>query len=241
MLITSGDQEFNQLMATYLLEQGHQVIVCFQNKEASDSYFSSIRSDLQVTYYSIVISDSNKDWIECVQNEIENTMQGLDVLIHGNEMMDEDLLFEQNMLEFGEYMSLQFKRIYLFSKMAAQFMMRPKSGKIIFPLIYDSLYYAGYSSSPVLNQGKISMMKCLSRELAAFKINVNAMTFGYYDKDFDPSEKKETKKTVEIFSLKPMLIELKEMIPALEMLINPPVQNIGGENFHIGAGIETNL
>jgi len=239
--MTSGDQEFNQLIATYLLEQGHRVTVCFQNKDLSDDYFSSIRSDLQAKYYSIVISNINGDWIEYVRNEIEKTMNGLDILIHGNEMVDEDFLFEQNMLGFGEYISSQFNRMYLFNKMAAQFMMRPKSGKIIFPLIYDPLYYADYPSSPIFNQGKLSMMKCLSHELSAFKINVNAMTFGYHEKDSDLSKKKETKQMVEIFSLKPTLVELKEMIPALEILINPPVQNIGGENFHIGAGIETSL
>ncbi|WP_171046235.1 SDR family NAD(P)-dependent oxidoreductase [Lentibacillus cibarius] len=241
VMITEGDKPFNQLIVSYLLEQGHQVMTCFENKDVSDQYFSSIHSEWQERYHPMIIPDTNEKSLSQIQKAIEDRMDGLDILIHGNEMVNEEQWLENNDLAFGDCISSQFEQIYLFNKMAAELMIRAKSGEIIFPLIYDPLYYADYASSPVLNQGKISMMKCLSRELSAFKINVNVMTFGYHEKESDRLQKRKTKKMVEIFSLKPALLHLKEMIPALDILINPPVKNIGGENFHIGTGIETSL
>ena len=77
-------------------------------------------------------------------------------------------------------------------------------------------------SSPILNHGKISMMKCLSRELTVFKLSVNVMTFGYYNQNFDNQEKREMRKALEIYGLKPQLHELSQLVPALDILINPP-------------------
>jgi hypothetical protein len=103
------------------------------------------------------------------------------------------------------------------------------------------LHYADYPSSPILNHGKISLMKSMSRECCAFKLAVNAMTFGYYDDQYNAEQKKKKRKTLEIFGLKPPLLSLEEMIPALQFFIDPPVKNIGGQNYHISTGIETVL
>ncbi|MFD2508529.1 hypothetical protein ACFSUR_09010 [Halalkalibacter alkalisediminis] len=84
-------------------------------------------------------------------------------------------------------------------------------------------------------------MKCMSRELGPFKLNVNAITFGYYNDGFDRQQKKFKKEKVEIFSLKPKLPDIEEYVRTIELLINPSASLIGGENLHVGAGIETGI
>ncbi|PWK07433.1 SDR family NAD(P)-dependent oxidoreductase [Tumebacillus permanentifrigoris] len=241
IFLTNGDQTFNRLIANHLLGQGHRVTVLFQEATAAESYLQETAEEQRERLHVLVEHAYTLDTVTAVLAEAGTRMEGLDVLIHGNEMLNEEDLFEQDPLNFGEMISETFRRIYLFNRVAVSTMMRRKSGSIIFPMFFDVLHYAGYPSSPVLNQGKISFMKCLSKELTAFKLAVNAMTFGYYDENFDSPTKKGIKEAVEIFGLKPTLLSWQEMIPALDFLVNPPVKNLGGQNIHISAGNETIL
>ncbi|MGG3891727.1 SDR family NAD(P)-dependent oxidoreductase [Metabacillus fastidiosus] len=241
ILISNGNQPFNQLISHYLLENGHHVTMLFNSDEAALSYYELINQEWQYSYSGVVMDQLKKDYLQQVLDDITEKHGSLDVFIHGNEMVNEEQLLLQDAGQFDIYITEQFKRMYLLNKTVSSLMIKKKRGSIIFPIIYDALYYADYPSSPILNHGKISMMKCLSRELTAFKLSVNVMTFGYYNGNFNNQEKKEVRKALEIYGLKPQLYELKHLVPAIDILINPPVPAIGGHDFHIGAGIETGL
>ena len=120
-------------------------------------------------------------------------------------------------------------------------MIMKKHGLILYPMFYDALSFAGYPVSPVIDHAKLSMMKCLARELNAFKVRTNAITFGYYDDDFDKEKSKKIRKDVEIFALKPRLHKIQEYISAIDIFIGESGELISGQNIHIGAGIETYL
>lgn len=241
ILITHGDVEWNQKIATYCLRQGEQVILHFQCGDQEKNFKQSLSSAETGLFRGVVDNDLTSEsinrWVEMAVGEAG----GVDVLIHGNEMIDEVGLFDEDPLLAGESITEHMGRVFRISRAVVSHMVRRKSGQVIFPLIYDALAYADYPTSPMLNHGKISLMKCMSRELCAFKIGVNAMTFGYYNDGFDPQTKRNKRKTLDIFGLKAPLLEWDEMIPALQFLIEPPVKNVGGQNIHIGIGIETTL
>ncbi|WP_078392761.1 SDR family oxidoreductase [Shouchella patagoniensis] len=237
-LVTNGESYFNQHIAQHLKDIGFNVIIIFRTLEGQSTFEQSLSIE---GVHTRLIDKLDERAMEFLTGEIQEKWGTLDVLIHGNEELDEEKSLAEDSERFGYKIEAIFNEIFFYNKMATSLMIKKKTGKIIFPLIYDPLYYAEYCSSPVLNQGKISLMKCLSRELGAFRINVNAITFGYHRTTQEGKELKELKRKVEIFSLKPQLPQLKDMIPALDMLVAPPVQYIGGENIHIGVGIETSL
>ena len=223
------------------MENGHRVTMLFEDEEEASSYYETVHQNLRNLYLGVPICQMNEEYLQQILADITEETGALDVLIHGNEMVNEEELLLQDANLLDQYMTEHFRRIYLLNKTVSSMMIKKKSGSIIFPIIYDALYYAGYHSSPILNHGKISMMKCLSRELTVFKLSVNVMTFGYYNQNFDNKEKREMRKALEIYGLKPQLHELSQLVPALDILINPPTPAIGGHDFHIGAGIETGL
>ena len=47
ILISNGDQPFNQLISDYLLENEHRVTMLFENDEAALSYQKNIHEDRQ--------------------------------------------------------------------------------------------------------------------------------------------------------------------------------------------------
>ncbi|MEJ9306573.1 SDR family NAD(P)-dependent oxidoreductase [Priestia megaterium] len=243
ILITNSEHLFNQMIGEYYLNREYKVIFCFERTLEKKNYEDRlIQLGISSEKYMLVsINTNDLTSLEQSLNDIYNNLGPIDVLIHGNEMLDEVNLFKNNPIELNITIDKYFEKIYMLNRVITAKMIKTKKGKVIFPLIFDGLDYAGYSTSPILNNGKISLMKCMSHELSAFKLNINAMTFGYFDDNFDSATKKLLKKKLEIFALKPRLVPLKESIPALNILINPEVETIGGQNIHIGLGIETLL
>lgn len=235
VLITNGQKGFNQMIASHFEKKGYRCLLLFDEREALEKFEAE-----QPFSQALYISNMQESLLQAKLDEILQECT-IDILVHGNEMLNEEVVFEKDPLRLEEIIINNLNRIYLVNKVVVNKMVMLKRGKIIYPLLFDTLYYAGYPSSPILNQAKLSLMKCMSRELGAFRLNVNAMTIGYYDNEFEKSEKKAVKNQVEIFSLKPKLPKLEDYIPALDMLVEDPAYLIGGENLHVGAGIETGI
>lgn len=241
IFITNGEQPFNQTIVSILLSEGHQVAMHLSDQELAEPFIAACSNDERQRLHLLPGELADEaDFAGCLQEAI-TAMNGLDVLIHGNEMLDEHAWFEQRREELSSLVSRYFQRIFLWNKLAIAYMMKQKQGKIWFPIIYDTLYFDGYPASPMLNHGKISMMKCLTRECRAFRIDVNVLTLGYYDDGFDKQRRKQVQSGVEIFGLKPQLKPVAEMLSMLALLLEAPANLLGGQNIEVGIGIETNL
>ncbi|WP_100374826.1 SDR family oxidoreductase [Bacillus sp. FJAT-45037] len=235
ILISEGEQKINQVIANHFHQKGEKAVLLFTDREKHLGFMLE-----QPGQETIFCEAYKEDDLDTIILEMFGD-QGVEVLIHGNEMIDEERTLEEEPYMLDEIIRGYLYRIFLLNKVVVRQMIKPKKGKIIFPLFYDPLYYAGYASSPVLNHAKLSLMKCMSRELGPFKLNVNAITFGYYNDGFNKEQKKIKKEKVEIFSLKPKLPDIEDYVRSIELLINPSASLIGGENLHVGAGIETGI
>jgi len=240
ILVTNGDCAFNQQLSTYLLEKGFVVTLLFQDRSVAESYQSTLEEAWRTRFQWMAGVELVQEAEEVVGQTVAG-MGGLDVLINGDEGMDEMILFEQNPMELGERIADRFRIMFRLNQAVAAHMIKRKSGRILFPIVYDALSYAGYPASPILNQGKISLMKCLSRELSAFKITVNSVTFGYYRDGFPTDVIRNRRKMLQIYGLKVPVPSFREMFAVMEMLIRSPAGLIGGQNLHVGVGIETVL
>lgn len=240
ILVTNGDYAFNQQLSTYLLEKGFVVTLLFQDRGVAESYQSTLEEAWRARFQWMAGVEIEQD-AEKVIEQIVAGMGGLDVLINGDEGMDEMTLFERNPIELGEWIADRFRVLFRLNQAVVVQLIKSKSGRILFPMVYDALSYAGYPTSPILNQGKISLMKCLSRELSAFKITVNSVTFGYYRDGYPTNVIRNRRKMLQIYGLKVPLPSFREMFAIMEMMIRSPAGLIGGQNLHVGVGIETVL
>lgn len=241
ILITNGQHALNQTIATNLLEGGYRVMLHLETEEQAEQYIESLPAESAAQLYISYVELANEQSHVQVVDDALSVMGSLDVIIHGNELLEEEKMLIESPDELGGVVSTMFDQIFLWNKAAISYMMKRKSGKVLFPIVYDTLYYDQYRSSPITNHGKISLMKSLSRECSAFRIDVNVMTFGYHDADFDKAEKKEKQRMLEIYGLKPVLKPLCEMVGMLKFLIDAPSSLIGGQNIEIGIGVETNM
>lgn len=235
ILITEGNEKYNAAIASYFADKGNNVFL-IKEGTGENSDIQNISSFIDVNRRL----ETEEDYVEFAQL-FEKKYGKIDMLIHGFTINDELTLFcsDDNMLI--QTIEDKLRKIFFLNKYFGNLMVRKKEGSILFPMFLDTLAYNGYPVTPILNQAKISMMKCLARELNAFKIKVNALTFGYYDMQFDKEVRKQKKKELEIFALKPKLYTFDELIVSFDIFLNDTCNIISGQNIHIGAGAETFL
>jgi NAD(P)-dependent dehydrogenase (short-subunit alcohol dehydrogenase family) len=132
------------------------------------------------------------------------------------------------------------QNMFLLSRRIASHMIERKSGSIVFPIVYDSLAYDGYPTSPIMDHAKIVFAKSIAKELHPFRIMVNVATIGHFDRNDDAVRKRELIDSLEIYHLKPRLRPLEDVIAPLDIFVNQR-HGISGQNIHFTPGMEFNL
>lgn len=163
-------------------------------------------------------------WID----EVCETLGGLDACIHGIDRRDEGACLDDQAA--GDELIAAFRRLFLVNREAARCMMREKHGDILFLLFHDVLYYGDYPSAPVGNQGKIAMMRSMARELAPFKVNVNALVAGPLAEEGDV---RGARRRLEFLALKPEIPDFENLVNALEIALSPPSRGWTGQRFSL--------
>ena len=129
ILISNGNQPFNQLISDYLLENGHRVTMLFEDDEAALSYQENIhRRSTNIYYLGVTISQMNEEYLQQILADITEETGALDVLIHGNEMVNEEELLLQDANLLDQYITEQFRRIYLLNKTVSSMMIKRRVG-----------------------------------------------------------------------------------------------------------------
>jgi 3-oxoacyl-[acyl-carrier protein] reductase len=241
ILMTHGHVPLNQRLTRHLLEQGHSLAVLFETPGARDEGEARLKEHAGGRLKCFVQSSLAPEAITAQVEECMRKLGGLDALVHGYEMIDEARLLTEDPLYFQGLITQALQNIFSFTRASVSHLIRAKGGSIVFPMLCDSLHYDGYPVSPVLDHAKLSMMKCLSRELMAFGIQVNALTLGYHDPGFTSDEKRATRERLAVYGQKPRLAAIEELLPVLDFLVAPPTAHIGGQNIHVGLGIDTTV
>lgn len=242
VLLTKADPLFMGHILTELLDQGCSTAMVFAGQGEAGSCMDRVPERHRERFFPLWGRPTDEEGIRAVVDQAASRMGRLDVLIHGVEAWDEEAGYDLDPLEFGLNTAAELRTRFLYSRAAAAHMARAKSGQIWFLLLADSLYSAGYPSSPVLNQGTIGLMKTLAKELSPFRVAVNAVTYGYYAVPDERIDKKELRQKLDIHALKPYVPAPQEMAAAsVDWLLRVPERLVSGQNIHFGAGLDTGV
>ncbi|MCC3372470.1 SDR family oxidoreductase [Cohnella sp. REN36] len=243
VLLTKADALFNEDVLQGLLARGCSVAAVLPGLAEADECAERLPEGSRDRFFPICGVREDEAGIREAVDQAASRMGGLHHLILGAETADEASSYASDPAAFGLGTTAALRSRFLYSRAAAAHMARNKTGHVLFLLLSDSLYFAGYPSSPVLNHGTIAMMKTLAKELSPFRVALNAMTYGYYA----PSESAAAdlgalRRRLEIHALKPYLPQPREMAEAsVEWLLRAPAHLVSGQNIQIGAGMDTAL
>jgi len=109
-------------------------------------------------------------------------LKRLDVLINNAGITRDNLLLRMSEEEWETVMKVNLKGTFNCIRAASKFMMRQKYGKIInIASVIGLIGNIGQSNYAASKAGILGLTKSAARELARFKINVNAIAPGYID------------------------------------------------------------
>ncbi|WEK54693.1 MAG: SDR family NAD(P)-dependent oxidoreductase [Candidatus Cohnella colombiensis] len=234
--LSEAGSPVNQLLGRHLLERGVVLAAQFLTEKEAESFIQSLPVSHQSNCLPII-----SDPIETIANSqqlITNVIQELstiDLYIHGTNWKDEAALRDQDPISFHHDIERRFTQLFLFCRSIGQAMAKKRNGRIILPLLADSLYSAGYPSSPIYNEGALSVVKSLAKELSPFKVTVNALTLGPFQLDVSSDEWRSIRKKLDIYSLKAQVPQQIEGLRALDILLDYG-DGMSGQNLCWGYG-----
>ncbi|WP_099518970.1 SDR family oxidoreductase [Paenibacillus sp. BIHB 4019] len=227
-------------IALYLLQRGIRVAASFQTPEQAERFTAELTPPLQEQCQTIVAPDVQMKAVESAIAGIAEQMQGLDLYIHGHDWVDELEALLHDPAEFALKSYSLLSELFLYSRAAGSVMARKQRGQIIVPMLADSLHYDGFPSSPVYNQGALAFVKSFAKELAPFRVTVNALTFGYFRKEKQAAAGRSNRKPFDIYALKPPVPELEELAHGLGLLLDYG-HGMSGQNTTWGYGVQSVL
>lgn len=232
ILLSEAHREENLYIANYLLKEGHLLALLSKESQIVSEFIEGLAPEYRNNCFSQCFDHYTEENITEAIESAADKLKGLDILINGLPWAaNEAILLESMPVSFGRGIVSDFNDVFLLNREIVRFMMREKSGNIMFLLIDDVLDFAGYPVSPINNHGRLAMMKSMAKELTPFNIRVNSLTFGIYNRDFSSSEKREMRRKLEFCALKPPIPAWEELLPALDALIYPSFSCMTGQNY----------
>ncbi|SEL62430.1 hypothetical protein [Paenibacillus sp. OK003] len=229
-----------QMMVVYLLQRGLQVTASFATSEQAEQFHSDLSVQEQNNCRTLVAPNLEMKEIEFALSAAAEHMQGLGFYIHGSSWVDEQSELQSDPAAFALTSHRQLSELFLYTRAAGNIMARKQSGQMIVPILADMLHYSGFPSSPVYNQGAMAYVRSFAKEMTPFRVSVNTLTFGYYRAENHRGAGRSRRKIYDLFTLKPSVPELEELVQGLGLLLDYG-QGMSGQNITWGYGIPSVL
>ncbi|MEK6645193.1 MAG: 3-oxoacyl-ACP reductase family protein [Candidatus Firestonebacteria bacterium] len=183
-VVTGAGRGIGKTIALALAKEGAKVVINDVNFELSQMVASEIKKKNREAI-ALQSDVSNSIEVTNMVDEIIKKFKKIDILVNNAGIMQSISVEKMTEENWDKMMAINLKGVFLCSKAVMKYMKKQKSGKIIniSSLAGKSggiMVGANYSASKA---GVIAFTKSLARELAPYKINVNAVAPGTADTD----------------------------------------------------------
>ena len=183
-IITGGSRGIGQAICVRLAKDGFNIAFSYNSNhgKASETVKLCEAEGVKAKSYKVDVADSEacKSWTEEVQAEFGS----MDVLVNNAGITKDGLLIKMKDEDLAAVLNVNLKGSFNMMREAAKFMLKQKSGKIVnISSVVGVMGNAGQVNYSATKAGVIGMTKSLARELAARRINVNAVAPGMIETD----------------------------------------------------------
>lgn len=201
-IVTGASQGLGRSMAIALGTAGARVACVARN---ADKLAETVKAIVDAGGAAQVMAAdvSKKEAIEKIVDTVADEWGKLDILVNNAGITRDTLLPAMSDEQWDEVIAVNLRGTFLFTRAAAQRMMRQRYGRIInISSVSGLIGNAGQTNYSASKAGVIGMTRSLAKELGKRKVTVNAVAPGFIESDM-------TEKLGEA-----ILGEVKKKIPA---------------------------
>lgn len=251
--ISDAGNETGEAIAVYLLQRGLRVAAQFPDAGRAEQFQAAIPEYWQgqlLPLFPEQPGEPGSDEAGVLAPELEQAQRaaaaaaealgGLELYIHGPSWLDEHAMLEQAPEDLAANVEQRLKSLFVHTRAAAALMGRKRAGRIVVPLLADSLYYSGYGSSPIYNQGAISYIRSLAKELSPLRVTAHTLMIGYHQGSEAARQAAGARRPYEIYALKPAVPALQQAVAGLGLLLDYG-DGLSGHSIDWGNGMEASI
>src|SRR5215469_14575850 len=182
-VVTGGNGGIGRGIALGLAEAGAAVAVWGRNDEKNQRVLSELKA-IGARSMALMVDMTNRAGLEPAVNTVESELGSVNILVNnaGIASLSGGVMNEKPE-DWDRVIETQLNSVFLLSKLAAQSMIRQKSGKII---NIASMYSFGSGLVPSYSAAKgaiVQLTKSMAVEFAPHNIQVNAIAPGWIETD----------------------------------------------------------
>ncbi len=181
-VITGSRRGIGRGIAEVFAKAGADVVISDVDQKESEQTARQIAAKYKVKALAIRCDVSKKSDVDSLLRQTVKKFKKVDILVNNAGIFFQKSLLDYKEEDWDKMVDINLKSIYLCSQAAARYMIPMKKGKIInIASIAGIIGYPGAAAYCASKGGIINLTKELALELAAYKINVNAIAPGAID------------------------------------------------------------
>ena len=237
-IVTGGSSGIGRVTALTLAKEGSKVVVADVNLEQASKVTEEIKA-LGQEATAIKVDVSNKAEVQSMVNQAIKKYNTVDILVNCAGILRFSSIEELSEKDWNDILDVNLTGTFLCSQAVIKAMKKQKSGKIV-NISSCAAKVGGVraaASYSVSKAGVSNLTICLARELASFKINVNAIAPSMIDTPMtnQPGYGKEAQanfvKTIPLGLGKP-----EDIADAILFLVSDKSRYITGEILDVNGG-----
>lgn len=182
-IVTGASQGLGKAMAVALAASGARVALVARNAEKlAETQKLCVEAGGQAEVMAADVSE--KEAIEKIVDTVVDDWGKLDILVNNAGITRDTLLPAMSDEQWDDVINVNLRGTFLFTRAAAQRMMRARYGRIInISSVSGLIGNAGQTNYSASKAGVIGMTRSLAKELGKRKVTVNAVAPGFIESE----------------------------------------------------------
>jgi len=237
-IVTGGSRGIGYAIAVLLAEHGAAVVVSGRDSERLRRAAQELEERGAAVHGAVADAVKREDADRLVEAAKERFGR-VDILVNNAGITRDGLLIRMKDEDWDRVMETNLKGAFLMTRAASKLMVRQKSGGRIVNIASTAgaMGNAGQANYSSGKSGVIGLTKTLAKEWGQFKINVNAVAFGFIETDMAaalPTEAREALLTQVPLKRIGTAREVAEMVG---FLAGDGAAYVTGQVFHVNGGL----